>query len=382
MVKGLKNVKILTPEGFISGNIAIEKDKIKGINFDPDFKGLTFSGTVYVVPGFIDEHIHGASGSDVMDGNYNSLKNIACTIVKEGVTSFLATTMTHKEEVILKALENVKHYVENPDSEGAEVLGVHLEGPFLNPQACGAQDARFIVDPDVDKLRHYQETSGNLIKMVTVAPERPGGIDLIKYCVNNGIIVSLGHTNATYQETYAAILAGATNVTHCFNAMGAFHHREVGLIGALLLHDELTAELIADGIHVSKEAIKLLYKIKGKEKIILVTDAMEAKGLPEGEYELGGQKVYVKHKTARLLNGTLAGSVLKMDEAIKNMVRYVDADLEDIVQMASVNPAKRLGVYDRKGSIEFGKDADLVVLNENLDIIMTIVKGSICYCKE
>lgn len=382
VINGLKNVRILTPEGFINGNLQIDNGKITNINYDPNFNGLTFTDVVTVVPGFIDEHIHGANGSDVMDGDLDSLSNIACTIVKEGVTSFLATTMTQKEDVIIKALNNVKEYVDNPVENGAEVIGIHLEGPFLNPSACGAQDPAYIVNPDVDKLKRYQDASGNLIKLVTVAPEMPGGIEFIKYCTSAGIVASIGHTKATYEDAHQAVLAGATNVTHCFNAMSGLHHRDVGVVGAALLHDELTTELIADGIHVSKEAIKILYKLKGKDKLTLVTDAMEAKWLPDGEYELGGQKVYVKGKEARLTNGTLAGSVLKMNEAVGNMHDFLDATLEDIIYMASVNPAKKLGVYDRKGSIEPGKDADLVVLNDNLEVIMTIVKGRICYCKE
>ncbi len=381
MIKGLKDVRILTPEGYVDGNLEIENGKIKGINNHHEFNGITFNEDVVIVPGFIDEHTHGANGSDCMYDNLDDIKNIARTIVKEGTTSFLATTMTQSREAIISALNNINEYIKLNDDNAAEVLGVHLEGPFINKSACGAQDKQYIINPDVKLFKEFQEKSGNHIKLVTIAPEIEGGLELVRYCKENNIVASIGHTKANYDDCLKAIEAGASSLTHCFNAMSGLHHREIGVVGAGLLHNELNAEIIADGVHVQPKAIELLHKNKGKENIILVTDSMEAKWLLDGEYELGGQKVYVSNNEARLADKTLAGSLLKMIDAVRNMIKFLNIPLEDAVMMASTNPAKKLNVYDRKGSIEIGKDADLVVLNNKLEILMTIVKGKVVYQK-
>jgi N-acetylglucosamine-6-phosphate deacetylase len=380
-MNGFKNVKILMPSGISKGNLEIMDGKIKSFPNHHDFTGIEFNEEVFIVPGFIDEHIHGVNNKDAMDGTIESLVIMAKGLAKEGTTSFLPTTMTQSVENIKKALQNIKNYIDQENTEGAEVLGIHLEGPYLNKGACGAQPEGYIVDPTIEEFKEYQRISGNNIKLVTIAPEIKGGLELIKYCHDQGIVASLGHTLATYPEVLAAIKQGATSVTHCYNAMTGLHHREVGVVGATLLHDELNAELIADGIHVSEQAIKLLYKNKGKDNMTLVTDSLRAKGLEDGIYDLGGQNVTVKDNTARLSDGTLAGSTLFMNKAVKNIVEFLNIGLEDAVLMASTNPAKKLGVYDRKGSIELGKDADLVVLNKDYDVMMTVCKGHIVYQK-
>lgn len=381
-MKGLKNVRILTPDGIVSGHIEMNGDKIHRIHNDENFDGLTFDDDVIVVPGFIDQHIHGVNRSDAMDGTVEALKNMATTLPKEGTTSFLATTMTQSVENVTKALEAVKEYRDTDNKEGAEVVGVHLEGPFINPAACGAQDPQYIIDPTIDQFERFQEASGNAIKVVTVAPEQNGGLEFVRHVSGQGVIASIGHTKATYEETLQAIEAGARSATHTYNAMTGLHHREVGVVGAVLLHNELQAELIADGLHVSPKAIEILYRNKGKDNITLITDSLRAKGLPDGVYDLGGQDVTVVNGEARLPGNVLAGSTLSMIDGIKNVIKFLNISLEDAVQMATVNPAKQLGLYDRKGSIEVGKDADLVVLNKDLEVVMTICRGQIAYQKK
>ena len=380
MLKGLKNINVVTPSGIKKQDISIRDGQIHSLE-DQLLEGLSFTEDVLVVPGFIDIHIHGANEVDVMDACCDSLRQLSKALVKEGTTAYLTTTMTQSIGRINQALESVNMYIKEDNQEGAEVLGVHLEGPFINPLAKGAQNDTHIIPPSVDVFKTFFEKSGFHIKVVTIAPEVEGGYELIEYCRENGVIPSIGHTKASYKEVLKAIQSGAKLVTHCFNAMSPLHHRDVGVVGGAFLHDELTTELIADGIHVSEQAIKLLYKNKGVHQIILVTDSIRAKGLSDGEYELGGQTVYVKNGKATLRDNTLAGSVLKMNDAVSRMMRVLNISIEDVVCMASSNPAKILGVYDRKGSIEVGKDADFVVLNKDYEIIMTICKGRVEYQK-
>jgi N-acetylglucosamine-6-phosphate deacetylase len=382
LLKGLKNVSYVSLEGVKRGNIEFSDGLISQITENSNFDGLELEPNLIVIPGFIDEHIHGVHNHDVMDGTIESISEIAKALVKEGITSFLATTMTQSVEAISKALVNVRNYMNIQDYTGAEVLGIHLEGPFLNEEACGAQPKKYIVNPSVEQFKAYQVLSGNQIRFVTVAPENDGGIDMIKYCKSNDVVASIGHTKANYEQTLEAIQAGASSVTHCYNAMTGLHHRDIGVVGAALLHEELQAELIADGIHVQEKAIELLYRNKGKQGITLVTDSMRAKGLEDGNYDLGGQNVFVHNGEARLANGTLAGSTLFMNKAIANMIKFLNLKIVDVVMMASTNPAKKLGIFDRKGSIEVGKDADLVVLNEKYEVVMTICKGNLVYKKE
>jgi len=254
-----------------------------------------------------------------------------------------------------------------------------MEGPYINPEKKGAQKEIDIREPSIEEFSEFNKASGNLIRLITIAPEMPGAIELIKYLHKQGIIASVGHANATYVQTQAGIQAGLSHVTHTFNAMRGLHHREPGVIGAALTSPELTVEIIADGIHIHPIVLKILTKIKEGEKIVLMTDAMRAAGLKEGTYDLGGQEVIVAKGQARLKDGTLAGSVLTMDKAVKNMVNKVGIQLSKAIQMASFNPAKSIGVDDKKGSLEPGKDADIVILNKNLEAELTMVAGKIVY---
>jgi N-acetylglucosamine-6-phosphate deacetylase len=317
-----------------------------------------------------------------MDATEAALHTMSTHLPQEGTTSFLATTMTQSKESIEKALKNVQLYMSDTlNNEYAEVLGAHLEGPFINPSRKGAQPEKYIEEPNIELFELWQHASGNAIKLVTVAPEMTNGVDFIKYLSEHGVTASIGHTDATYKQVEEAVHAGATQVTHLYNGMRGLHHREPGVAGAALLFSELKVELIADGIHIRPEMIQLSMNAKGTNGVLLITDSMRAKCLKNGHYELGGQSVIVENGKATLSDGTLAGSVLKMIDSVKNMKEFTNLSLFDIIKLASVNPAKQIGVFDRKGSIEPGKDADLIVLNDNLNIELTICRGKIAYEK-
>lgn len=380
-MKGFINSWIVTEEGKIKGNLIIEDGKIASLGNESAQGLMELPENYTVIPGFIDEHIHGAMGSDAMDGTFKDLSTIAKALASEGTTGFLATTMTQSPENICHALNAVKEYREQNPEEGAEILGVHLEGPFIAKEHVGAQPIEYVQKPLVETFKVYEEASGNNIKIVTLAPEVEGAEDLIKYLVSKHIVASVGHTGATYEDVKRAIAAGASNATHTYNAMKGVHHREVGTVGATFLFDELNAEIICDGIHVSAPAIQLLYKNKPHNKFTLITDAMRAKHMPDGMYELGGQPVIVKNNEARLENGTLAGSVLKMNLAVKNVMKFLNLPLEEVVKYATINPARNLHIDNEVGSIKVGKRANLVVVDENLNVIMTIRDGKVIYQK-
>lgn len=366
----LKNGLIVLEDKVIKTGLKIENGKI--IDIDDFTEGLDMEG-FFIVPGFIDQHIHGSFDADAMDGTDESLVKIATSILREGTTSFLATTMTEDPDKITKALEVSKNYKGNL---GANLVGVHLEGPFINPGAIGAQPLKYVQKPNLELFKKWAEL--DVIKVITMAPEIEGADELIKYCVEKNIVVSIGHTKANYNQVKHAMSLGAKQGTHTYNAMTPLHHRDIGVVGALYLEDELLGELICDGIHSSKEAVKLLYKNKGREGIILISDSMRAKYLEEGLSTLGGQDVYIKNGEARLKDGTLAGSILKMNDAVMNMMEFCDISIIDAVYMASSMPALNLGLKN-KGFIKLGYDADLTVLDKNGEVVMTIVNGTIKY---
>ena len=371
-----------------NGYVLLESNKIKQFGrmselpekCEAQLIDLKQNGNVF--PGFIDVHIHGADGADAMDGTNEALHKIARKVTEEGTTSFLATTMTHSNKLIENALANVDQYIKNTNEAGeAEIIGVHLEGPFINKKKTGAQPKEYIVQPSVEQFKKWQTVAGGHIRLVTLAPEVEGSIELIKYLTSNNVIASLGHSAATFDEAEKAVEAGATHVTHLFNAMTGLDHRDPGLAAAALTFEDLKVELISDGIHVHPKMINLAVKVKGPEKVILVTDAMCAKGLQDGEYSLGGQKVFVKGREARLADGTLAGSVLLMSEAIRNISNFTGLPLEEVIKFASETPAKQLGIFDRKGSISIGKDADITVMDDHFNVLLTICRGKIAFQK-
>lgn len=352
-----------------------------GLTFSERFLSFEGEGEIFperllVLPGFIDEHIHGAGGADAMDGTYEALDTISRTLAAEGTCSFLATTMTQTEAQTAAAVNAV--YKTMGKEHGARLMGAHLEGPFISPKFCGAQPEECILPPDPALLERL--LAGGAVKMLTVAPEREGAEALIRCAREKGIVVSVGHTAAKYSDVVAAMEAGADHVTHTFNAQSPLHHREIGTVGAALLEDGLYTELIADTIHVSPPAIRLLFKCKPRGKRVLITDAIRAKGLGDGESELGGQKVFVKGGEARLADGTLAGSVLRMNRAVKNLID-IGIPLSEAVDAATVNPARGLGIDGDCGSIALGKRADFTVVDENFDVVTTVVGGKTVYRK-
>ena len=335
----------------------------------------------YIVPGYIDIHVHGGGGSDVMDGEYEAIKQVAATHSRFGTTAFLPTTMTMSKDKIMNSLKSI-HEALSKGTGAAEILGVHLEGPYINPEKKGAQKEEDIKEVSPEEFLEFNQAAGHLIRLVTMAPEMPGAIDFIHWLRQQTIIVSVGHSYASYRQMQEAIHAGLSHVTHIFNAMRELHHREPGVVGSALSDPGLTAEVIADGVHIHPIILKMIYQMKGTKKLVLVTDAMRATGLKEGTYDLGGQEVIVSQGQAKLKDGTLAGSVLTMNKAVYNMVTQAGISLLEAVQMATYNPAKCLGIEDKKGSLEPGKDADIVILNKNFEVELTMISGQVIFRRE
>ncbi len=386
----LKGIEIYTDNNVIkNGYIKIRDQKIVEIGtldelFDvKDFEIIEVPTYFKAVPGFIDMHIHGVNGADTMDATKEALETMVTALPKEGTTSFLATTMTQENKKIEEALINTGKYIGEQSNHGkAEILGLHLEGPFVNAKKAGAQPLQHIIDPNLALFKEWEKLSMGTIKLVTLAPEQPGGLEMVRYLKENGIIASIGHTDATFEEVNEAINAGVNHVTHLFNQMRGLHHREPGVVGAAFLRKELIAEIIVDGVHVHPEMVNLAYKNKQSEGLILITDSMRAKCLKNGMYDLGGQEVIVQDGKAVLADGTLAGSILKLGHAVKNILTFTGCSLTEAIKMASANPAKQLNVFDRKGSIAIGKDADIVILDDNMDVFMTFCRGTLAYKKE
>jgi N-acetylglucosamine-6-phosphate deacetylase len=341
----------------------------------PSLNTYTFDDSHRIFPGLIDMHIHGTHGADVMDADIESLQLIANKLLTQGTTGFLATTMTADSKTLEQVLEVLAKF-QQQQTYGAKLLGIHLEGPFIAKEFMGAQKPDHVIEPNIALFDHWQMKANNLIKMVTLAPEQPNGISLVQHLKKKNIISSLGHSASNYDIAQQAIDAGITHATHLFNAMRQLHHREPGAITALLLRKEVYAELIADGFHLNNAILQLAYQLKNSDKIILVTDAMRAQCLHGGIYDLGGQDVHVENHTARLKNGTLAGSIITLPEAIKKMMEATSCTFFDIEKMASKNPAIQLKLA-HKGSIEKNSDADMVIFDQQFNVKKVIINGEI-----
>lgn len=371
-MKTIINAKIYTGDSFIELGYIRFNQEIQEVGSMDDYQEVENEEVIDVagktlVPGFIDVHSHGGYGYDTMDADPEIISKMTYKMLEEGITSYFPTTMTQSDENIENALVAVKEAKEsNP-----MIQGIHLEGPFVSLEHKGAQPGEFMGIADAEKMKKWNELSGGNIRLVTYAPELGDVSAFEKYCEENDIVLSAGHTGATYEQLSDS---KASHVTHLFNGQLGLHHREIGTAGFGLLEDDVYTEMIVDGFHITPKMVKLAYKAKDKDHILLITDSMRAKGIGEGESELGGQKVIVKDNQARLENGSLAGSVLTFNDAFKNMIEFTGCSIGEAVRMSSVNQAHEFGL-DKKGHLKKAYDADILVLDENLTVSKTILGG-------
>lgn len=374
----ITNVHVVLENDTIKdAHVYVENGRIQTIEQQPveTINGRQVDGKGgWLLPGMIDLHVHGGYGFDFMDGNHEAIQKITHFHATQGTTAMLATTITAGGAAIEKAIEAA--YTYQPAMPSARLIGMHLEGPFISSKFPGAQNPKYIVPPQLDWLKRWEQMHPSFIKIVTLAPETEGALSVIKWLVKQGIVASAGHTDASYQQMEDATACGLDHAVHSFNAMRGLHHREPGTAGAVLEMDSIHAELIADGLHVHPGAIRLLTKAKPQDKLILITDAMSAAGLGDGDYYLGELDVQVINGEARLRgDGNLAGSTLTMIQALRNMKDFTHLELPVLCQYASLNPAKRLGIDHETGSIATGKRADLVLVDANFEIEQTWVGG-------
>lgn len=386
MVLAFRNADIVTPFRLIEGGtLVVEGRLIAAVGPSSDVeiprraRVLECEGKM-LVPGFIDLLVHGGGGYGFADMSMEAVEEISNHFYRHGTTGLLASLFSKSEPEMVADVRRISGFMRQ--SSGTNVWGIHLEGPFINPELHGAMKVDYLWKPNVEGWHRLYEASRGSIKLMTLAPELPGMGEVMRAAAKDNVVLSVGHSCAIYQEVLAGIDNGVAHVTHMFNAMKPFHHRTPGVITAAMLHDELKVELIADGIHVHPAVMRLIYKVKGDGGIILITDAIRASGMPDGEYTFMDQKIYVKAKKAYLEDGTLAGSTLTMEEAVKNMVRMADVPITHAVRMASLNGAKVLGVSGKKGVLAVGKDADVVLLDSEFEVHMTVSEGIIRYERE
>ncbi|WP_338972609.1 N-acetylglucosamine-6-phosphate deacetylase [Fusobacterium vincentii] len=376
----LKNAKLVLENKLINGSILIFENKIEKIFIGNDnLSEFTFDEVInlegkYLGPAFIDIHIHGADGADVMDSSEEALRKISSYLVKEGTANFLATTLTSTKEILKDVLKVVAN-LQNKDIEGANIFGAQMEGPYFSPVCKGAQNDKYMKSARISEIEEYLSVKEGLVKLFSISPHNQENLEAIKYLVDKGVITSVGHSAASYEDVMRAVDFGLSHATHTFNGMKEFAHREPGVVGAVFNSDNIMAEILFDKIHVHPEAVRTLIKIKGVDKIVCITDSMSATGLAEGQYKLGELDVNVKDGQARLVsNNALAGSVLRMDIAFKNLIE-LGYSITDAFKMTSTNAAKEFKL--NTGILKEGKDADLVVLDKDYKVCMTMVKGKI-----
>lgn len=380
-----KNVKIITPFDVLHNHSVIIKDgKIENIIEDEtinleDFKTVVDGEGLYLAPGFVDIHNHGNSGYDVMDATEEALDKMGEYHISNGVTSYLGTALTSSYENLKNAIKNIVDYKNKEDK--SHIIGIHLEGPFFNSIKKGAQPEKYIDTPSVEKIQSLLDVSDGMLKMVSLAPELIGSMDLIRYLRAQDIVVAMAHSNAEYKAAKEGIENGITVATHLYNGMRNFTHREPGIVGASLTDDRVYCEIIYDRFHLHDAAVKVALKMKGYEKIILVSDAMMAAGLEDGEYDLGGQKVFVKDKLPRLESGSIAGSTLDLQRAVYNMINFLQVPINEAVKMASLNPAKAINMDKHLGSIEIEKEANMILFDDNIDIKKVFIGGNLSWKK-
>lgn len=375
----IKNAQIITPtEQVRNGWLLVKGGKIAqiGMGTAPDDEETVDAQGNTLIPGFIDVHVHGGVGYEAMDATPEAIQRMAQFYAQHGVTSFLATTWTDAGERIQAALENIAA-LQGPQPDGATLLGAHVEGPYLNPEKCGAQNMSYIRRANRDEALAWLDL--NVVRLLALAPEYEENDWLIEECVRRGITVSAAHTSAKYKDIQKAVSLGLSQATHTYNAMTPLSHREPGVVGAVMTMPEIRCELIADNIHVHPAPMKILYMTKGAEKIILITDAVRGAGMPEGEYQIDERVITVKNGAVRLPDGTLAGSILTMENALCNFLQATGEPLNTLWRTSSLNAAEAIGVADRKGSLEVGKDADLVLVDQNMTALLTVAEGRVVF---
>jgi N-acetylglucosamine-6-phosphate deacetylase len=374
----IRNVRIVLQNEIITGKVVVVKGgRIESIEDETskavgDVKTIDGNGHL-LIPGMIDVHIHGANGYDMMDGDPNSINEVSKMCARSGCTSFLATSLTSSISDLQRMILNVREVLGK--EPGAKISGIHLEGPYINQKKKGMQNANYIRHPDFTEMETILDMTGPLIKMVTLAPELPGGMEMVTYLVNRSIIVSLAHSDASFEQAKKAFELGASHVTHCFNAMRPIHHRDPGLVVAAFEEENVSVQAIVDNIHLHPAIVRLMYSIKGAERMVLITDALQAMGKGDGQYNFGGQEVEVLDGVARLSDGTLASSTVTMNEALRKTVE-TGIPLCDAVLMAATTPAEILDLKS-KGKIVPGFDADLVLLDDQFNVVWTMINGSL-----
>lgn len=373
----IQSKKVWIADQFTPAQLELEDGIIKEI-YPYNEKEVTKDyGDLRILPGFIDIHCHGAYGFDTNDANPEGLRKWAKGIVDEGVTSFLATTLTQSEEVLTNAVSNVAKVVEE-GYEGAEILGIHFEGPYLNKAHKGAQPEEYCVKPNIEQFKRYQKAAHGLIKYITMAVENDEDFTLTKYCSQNNVVVSIGHSNATYEQAVQAYAHGARSMTHVYNAMTPFTHRENGLVGGALRIRNMYGEIICDGNHSTLAALNNFFTSKGPDYSVMITDSLMCKGFPVGtKFDFGGQEVVIyPDGSAHLVEaGNLAGSTLNVNKGLKILIEDALVPVNYAINACTSNPARCLHVDDRKGTIGVGYDADLVVLDRDYEVVQTYCKG-------
>lgn len=383
MKRVIRGGTVITPlEVFEQADVVIEGSRIIGVG--PGIACGEACETIeaqglFVAPGFVDIHVHGSAGHDTMDGTREAIAGMAQFFATRGVTSFCPTTLTMGGEEIMQAVRAVRECMDRP-VKGAQPLGVHLEGPYIDAKMKGAQPEQHVRPARAEEYRDFFSL-GN-IRMISLAPEVEENRELISFARCHGAAVAVGHSSATYEQVEAAVKLGLNQSTHTFNQMAGLHHRKPGTVGAALLLDEIYAQFIADGVHLHPAVVNMIVRLKGTEKAVLITDAIRGAGMPDGDYELGGQAIVVRDGAVRLADGTLAGSCLTMDVGVRNIVSFTGVCACEAIAMATLTPARSIGVSDRKGSLEPGKDADLVLLDQDLRVVSTIVMGEVVYRAE
>lgn len=372
---------LLPTEEISNGAVLVENGKIIGVFREipkgNDYEILDYSNCT-LSPGFIDVHVHGANGFDAIDGTYESINGISNFLATTGTTGFLATTLTVSHEEIVNSIMAVKEAKEKGVT-GAALLGAHLEGPYVNMEKKGAQNGEYVRNPDPVELQSYIDILGEDFKLITLAPELDENFKTVRLARQAGAVVSAGHSCASYETAIQSFDAGVTHATHLFNGMDPMHHRNPGLVGASLVDKRVSVEMIADLIHLHPGTMRVVLEAKGSNGVTLVTDCMRAGNLPDGQYDLGGLAVSVTDGIARTESGGLAGSTLRMITAVKNITEKCNLPLYLSANLASLNPAKEIGLVEKKGSLEVGKDADITAFDDEFNVMLTMVDGNIVF---